>query len=266
LFAQYGKRMVKGVLLVGPPGTGKTLLGKAAATSVAKAHGKTDGGGFIYIKGPELLNAYIGRSEEAVRGLFIAARDYKERYGIPVVIFMDEADSLLGARDRGVNVSVNATVVPQFLAEMDGLDDHAAIFILATNKPELLDPAVVREGRVDRKVRVDRPRREDAAAIFEIHLRGRPLIGEGHIETGVEELYSDKYPIHPRFDGTAGHVMLRDFVSGAMINNIIEQASTAAVMRDIAGKRMHAGGITVKDILGSIERTARGQRDISPGA
>lgn len=250
LFAAYGKRSVKGVLLWGPSGTGKTLIAKAAATGIARAHGKKASDGFVYVKGPELLNAYIGKSEEAIRALFAAARDHKAEHGYPAVVFIDECDALLGARDRGVNVSLNATIVPQFLAEMDGLDDHAAMFILATNRPDMLDPAVVREGRIDRKVKVDRPTRKDCGKIFEIHLRGRPLVGDDHAGRSITEIFSDKRVIRELGEGVA--LRLRDFVSGAMIAGIVEQASTAAITRDICAGVSKPSGISVEDLVWSV--------------
>lgn len=250
LFKAYGKTGVKGVLLWGPSGTGKTIMAKAAATAIAKAHGKNASEGFVYVKGPELLNKFIGASEENVRGLFQGARKHKETHGYPALIFLDECEALLGSRDRNLHASVNATVVPQFLAEMDGLEESAAIFVLATNRPDMLDPAVTRDGRVDRKVRVGRPSRDDAAQIFEIHLRDRPTIGGGHVTRAVAELFSDDRVFRELGDGL--FLRLRDLVSGAMIAGIVERASTAAVMRDIARGARRPNGIEVDDLVWAI--------------
>jgi proteasome ATPase len=252
LYKAYGKRGVKGVLLLGSPGTGKTLLGKAAATSIAKAHGHAASEGFIYIKGPEILSKWIGESERQIRAIFSAAREHKARHGYPAIVFIDECDALLGVRDRGSNTNLNATIVPQFLAEMDGLDDSAAIFILATNRADMLDPAVVREGRIDRKVRVTRPVAQDARKIFEIHLRGRPLTGSSHIDRGVDELYADHRMLR-RIDEKS-HLRLRDMVSGAMIAGIVEQASTFALLRDVEDHRRAATGISPEQIVMAIDR------------
>lgn len=267
LFKAYGKRGIKGILLYGPPGTGKTLLAKAAATSIARAHGKDGTHGFVYVKGPELLNPYIGRSEEAIRGLFAAARDHKERHGYPSLVFLDECDALLGSRDRGVNVSVNATTVPQFLAEMDGMDDAAAIFVLATNRPDTLDSAVMREGRIDRKVKVDRPTRPDAIAIAEIHLGSRPLAGKptSPVRNAKRtDASARSFALH-LIDAMHGRLIdpkapadrrlrMWDAVSGAMIAELVERASTNAMMRDVEAAQATAQGMTEKDLDAAIDQ------------
>lgn len=256
LFAAYGKRPVRGVMLSGPSGCGKTLLAKAAATSIAKAHGKLAADGFVYVKGPELINPYIGKSEQAIRGLFEAARTHYAEHGYPAVIFLDECDALLGARDRGMNISINATTVPQFLAEMDGMDDHATMLILATNRPDMLDPAITREGRIDRRVKVGRPNLDDACAILEIHLRDRPMtctMADAAMNCAIK-IYDDARIVRELEPGRV--LRLRDFVSGAMIAGIVEQASTAAMMRDIDGSISKASGISLDDLRWSVDRAA----------
>lgn len=266
LYAEYGKRPAKGVLLSGPPGCGKTLLGKATATAIARAHGRdrVAAGGFQYLKGPELLSKWLGESEAAIRALFAEARAFRAAHGHPSVIFLDEADALLGDRARGTNVSINATTVPQFLAEMDGFDEPCAVFLLATNRPEMLDAAVTREGRVDRKVRVDRPSQRDAAQILAIHLRGRPL-AEGaqrdHVADEVAARIFSPGALVVRDYGPA-QLELRHMISGAMLAELVEQASTTALYRDVAEARKSAGGIRASDLLGALEAVRLGQRDI----
>jgi len=266
LFAKYGKRPSRGVLLSGPSGTGKTMLGKAAATALARAHGHSASEGFVYVKGPELLSSYVGKTEEAIRRLFLAARDHKARHGYPALVFMDEAESLLGVRDRGANISMAATIVPQFLAEMDGLDDAAAMFLLATNRPDMLDPAIVRDGRIDRKVRVGRPSAADARQIFAIHLADRPLAKrlevDALLDMVVPSLYHDDRVVQAYGDRA---LRLRDFASGAMIAGIVEHAATAAMLRDVVEGKGKPTGIMLEDLLGAIDRAQASVKDTYHG-
>jgi proteasome-associated ATPase len=301
LFKAYGKRPVKGILLYGPPGTGKTLLAKAAATSIARAHGRDrmGAGGFVYLKGPELISKWIGESESQIRAMFAATREFHRAHGHPSVVFLDEADALLGGRDRGPNVSINATTVPQFLAEMDGFDEPSAIFLLATNRPDILDPAVTREGRVDRKVRVDRPGEDAARQIAAIHLRGRPI--DAREDDGIARLAAHvaraiftpgrlvvrgriQAWIQPEIDGADADLRLdrsfdrppdrrpvmldlelRHLVNGAMIAQVIEQATTHALRRDVEAKRDRASGITQADLDRAIAAVCAAQRDLDHG-
>lgn len=273
MFALYGKKPVKGILMEGAPGCGKTILAKAAATEIATVHGanaEAAASTFAYIKGPEILSSFLGKTEERIREIFAAARAHKAAHGFPQLVFLDECDALLGARDRGHNTNMNATIVPMFLAEMDGLDDHAALFILATNRADMLDSAVVRKGRVDRTVRVGRPLRADARAIFEVHLRDRPLAPDvrDRLEADViADLYSDRRVIRrltqPDGRGDLGVcVRVRDFASGAMIADVVEQASTAAMQRDVAAGLRKPSGVTCEDLRWAIDETERGLANI----
>lgn len=173
IFKAYNKQPMKGVLLSGPPGCGKTMLGKAAATAIQKMTGAKESG-FLYIKGPEILDPYVGVAEAAVRKIFLRAREHKANTGSPAVVFIDEADAILGKRG-GHHSFMEKTIVPAFLTEMDGMEESGALIILATNRPDTLDPAVIRDGRIDRKIAVTRPTLDDSADIFRLYLKDVPL-------------------------------------------------------------------------------------------
>lgn len=252
LFAAYGKRASKGVLLAGSSGLGKTLIAKAAATSIAKAHGQDASSGFIYVKGPELLAKWVGQSEEAVRNLFTAARKHFAEHGYPALVFLDECDSLLGARQNGGIHSIGTTLVPQFLAEMDGFDATGALFILATNRPDMLDPAVTREGRIDRKIVLRRPTQLELVRIAEIHLRSKPTAEEGLPDQLAALIFQ---PGRLTLDLGAGRVIeLADHASGALVEGIVDKATTAAIIRDITRGKKQVSGITAADLAFAVDR------------
>lgn len=238
-FTRYAKKRMGGVLLYGPPGTGKTLLGKAVATALAEMHGNAAAGAFFYVKGPELLNMYVGNTEAGVRKLFDDARRHKAKHGFPAVIFLDEADAILGKRG-GFGFGLTTTVVPAFLAEMDGLEDSGAIVLLATNRPDTLDPAIVRDGRIDRRVRVTRPNRESALAIFMRNLAKCPAAEgtttEALARAAVVALFDKSRALYDveRRSGKTQHITLADIVSGAMVAGIVDRATSLAMARDIA--------------------------------
>jgi proteasome-associated ATPase len=234
-----------------------TAQARRALGDVAGVDG--DGSGFIYVKAAEVLNRFVGASEAAIRGLFARARAHKEKTGNPAVIFIDEADALLGSREgHGLTMAITQTVVPMFLAEMDGLEDSGAFVILSTNRPDSLDPAILRDGRMDVHVHIDRPDIESTNKIFARALRGRKLMASSQddlVANAVRMLHSDSaslYELHFQSGGTE-LVRLRDGLSGAMIAGIVKAAAGAAIRRDrVSGE---ITGITGDDI----EQAIRGK-------
>ena len=241
----------KGILLYGPPGCGKTLVAKAVANSLAKSiREKTGEKGesyFLNVKGPELLNKYVGETEQAIRDLFARARN-QATYRTPVVIFFDEMDAMFRVRGSGVSSDMEATIVPQFLSELDGLQTLENVVVIgATNREDLIAPAILRPGRLDRKIRIPRPDKQAAAEIFSKYLTPDLPIEACHIDTmgspekavqwmidqAVEELYSHKTEnelIEITFaDGNRRVLYTQDLCSGAIIENIVNRAKYLAV-------------------------------------
>lgn len=261
LYEQYGRSAPKGILLFGPPGCGKTMLAKATATAIGKTHGAD--GAFFYIKGPEILDPYVGASEAIVRDIFERARRVHAQTGIPAVIFIDEADAILGKRGTR-HAFMEKTIVPMFLTEMDGLEKSSALVILATNRQDQLDSAVTRDGRIDRKIRVARPSAVDAVKIFSLYLDGTKTANNMPVmEMSAEasaRLYGDGHVIFA--DPAQGVTLrLRDIVSGAMINGIVNKAVDLALTRDIkVGK---ATGVTVDDLYSAVDDAVRQNRHLN---
>lgn len=266
LFKGYNKKQSKGVLLYGPPGCGKTMLAKAAATSISKGTVKGKSG-FLYVKGPEILDPYVGVAEANVRDLFIQAREYFEETGAPAVLFIDEADAILGVRG-GRHAHMEKTIVPMFLAEMDGLEDSGAMVILATNRADQLDPAVVREGRIDRKVMVTRPGKDDCAEIFKMNLSKVPL-KDKDIDTlsnfAADYLFSDGLPLYSvQFtDGTTKNFNLSDLASGALVTGIVDQAVSIALHNDLEKGKKKPSGISLENIKEALTRSYESNKNLS---
>jgi proteasome ATPase len=268
IFEFYKQRPPAGILLYGPPGCGKTLLGKAAATSLAKVHNKESfTTGFNYVKGPEMLDKWVGNSEKAVRELFARGRRHYEEYGYPCLTFVDEADSILQERTAESQKWENS-MVAAWLAEMDGLESSHQIVILATNRPKALDGAVVREGRIDRHVKVPRPDKNNAGTIFKIHLKNVPLHAitlDDVAQLAVDDLWENDRPLYTiEHDGQKQVFSLNNCLSGAMIAGIINEAKSVALLRDLkAGKVAAPVGVTAEDIKTSIENAYVRHRDLN---
>lgn len=253
LFKEYELRPPKGVLLYGPPGCGKTLIAKAVANSLAKKVAEVTGqpqgkSYFLNIKGPELLNKYVGETERQIRLVFQRARE-KASEGTPVIVFFDEMESLFRTRGSGVSSDVENTIVPQLLAEIDGVEGLENVIVIgASNREDMIDPAILRPGRLDVKIKIERPDAEAAKDIFSKYLVDTlPLHGEDLAEHGgskaatvdamiqsvVERMYSETE--ENRFlevtyaNGDKEVLYFKDFNSGAMIQNIVDRAKKMAI-------------------------------------
>jgi proteasome-associated ATPase len=284
LFKDYELPAPKGILLYGPPGCGKTMIAKAVANSLAHKVATITGNTnvrsyFLNIKGPELLNKYVGETERQIRLVFERAREKAEE-GVPVIIFFDEMDSLFRTRGTGISSDMESTIVPQLLAEIDGVESLRDVIVIgATNREDLIDPAILRPGRLDVKIKIDRPDAEAATQIFERYLHDAlPLdtgevegIGGGDphkatkamIETTVEEMYrsddANRFLEVTYQGGDKETLYFKDFASGAMIENIVRRAKKLAVKREIGeGTR----GIKTEDLVNSIRQEFRENEDL----
>lgn len=265
LYASFRQTPSRGVLLHGAPGNGKTMLGKAAATALARVHHKAESAtGFIYVKGPDILRGIVGETEKQIRELFTQARVHHEEHGYPAIVFIDEADAILTKRGMSLHQGMERTIVPQFLSEMDGLFASCAFVLLATNRPDTLDPAIVREGRIDRKIEVKRPDRKSARAIASKRLQGRPCARggeEARADDVVGELFDDKrvlYMIRCK-GGDDRRFTLSEVVSGAMVVGAVERATQIAIRRATTGGTI---GLTGHDVREAVDAIVLEQKSI----
>lgn len=250
IFDFFNKEQIKGALLWGRAGNGKTLLGRAAAGSLARMHGKEGAeSGFIYIKGPEILDKYVGETESQIREAFAFGKMHFKKFGYPAILFIDEADAILMRRGSRTASGMEMTIVPQFLSEMDGIEDSGVFVLLATNRADTLDPAVIRPGRIDRKIYVAPPTKENAPSIWNIHMRKSPVAKNVTkaqlIEATNNALYSEQYPLYfidtPKGRSTFS---LGNLVSGAIVAGVVERASAIAIDRNAAVKKQTPKGFT----------------------
>lgn len=239
LYRSYRLNPPKGVLLYGPPGCGKTLIAKAVANSLSHRLGDGSASYFLNVKGPELLNKFVGETERRIRLIFERARELAGE-GRPVIIFFDEMESIFRTRGSGVSSDMETTVVPQLLTELDGVENLANVIIIgATNREELIDPALLRPGRLDVKIRVQRPTRDGSRDIFQRYLTDDVPHAEPVaelIEAGVEKLFAPRPFVELTLvDGEIEVLDYSDFVSGAMIANIVDRAKKLAIKDHLAG-------------------------------
>jgi proteasome-associated ATPase len=284
LFAEHHLPAPKGILLYGPPGCGKTLIAKAVANSLAKKVSERTGDEgarsyFLNIKGPELLNKYVGETERQIRVIFDRAREKAEE-GVPVIVFFDEMDSLFRTRGSGISSDMESTVVPQLLTEIDGVERLRNVIVIgASNREDLIDPAILRPGRLDVKIKIERPNSASAEQIFARYLTpDLPLdaeevrsLGGGDpakavqamIEQTVEEMYktdtANQFLEVTYQNGDKELLYFKDFASGAMIENIVNRAKKLAIKRVLADK---GRGIRLEHLLDSIKQEYKENEDL----
>jgi proteasome-associated ATPase len=283
LFAEHQLKPPKGILLYGPPGCGKTLIAKAVANSLAKkvaeVTGKPSGRSyFLNIKGPELLNKYVGETERQIRLIFQRAKE-KSNEGVPVIVFFDEMDSIFRTRGSGVSSDVENTIVPQLLSEIDGVEQLKNVIVIgASNREDMIDPAILRPGRLDVKIKIERPDADAARDIFSKYLLASlPLAEEvvasaggdreaaltRIIDEGVKRMYSDadenRFLEVTYANGDKEVLYFKDFNSGAMIENIVNRAKKMAIKRFLeTGEK----GIKAADLFGAVTDEFKENEDL----
>ena len=284
LYADYYKEHKltppKGVLLYGPPGCGKTMIAKAVANNLAEKISEKRGekikGFFLNIKGPELLNKYVGETERKIREIFIKAKE-KAAEDVPVIVFFDEMDALFRTRGTGISSDVETTIVPQLLAEIDGVEGLKNVIVIgASNRQDLIDPAILRPGRLDVKIKIERPDRTSAAEIFAKYLttdipfaesetRGSdvPTAISSMIATTVEAMYAlseeNRFLEVTYANGDKEVLYFKDFSSGAMIESVVRRAKKLALKRYIGrGKK----GIMADDLLTAVREEFKENEDL----
>ena len=284
LFSLYQLPAPKGILLYGPPGCGKTLIAKAVANSLALKVAEVTGDHaarsyFLNIKGPELLNKYVGETERQIRLVFQRAREKSEQ-GWPVIVFFDEMESLFRTRGTGISSDMESTIVPQLLAEIDGVETLQNVIVIgASNREDLIDPAILRPGRLDVKIKIKRPDEVAAGQIFSRYLTADLPVDTDLIDSlgggdqdkalkamtdeAVAAMYStqeaNQFLEVTYQNGEKEVLYFKDFASGAMIENIVRRAKKLAIKRDLAGG---VKGLQVEDLLTAVRQEFREHEDL----
>ena len=283
LYAEHQLKAPKGILLYGPPGCGKTLIAKAVANSLAKKvtekTGNKDGKSyFLNIKGPELLNKYVGETERHIRLIFQRARD-KASEGTPVIVFFDEMDSLFKTRGSGVSSDVENTIVPQLLSEIDGVEGLENVIVIgASNREDMIDPAILRPGRLDVKIKIQRPNAQGAAEILSKYLTSDLPINEDDlalhkgdrqatiktmIDKAVEQMYTEsdqnRFIEVTYVNGDKEILYFKDFSSGAMLENIVSRAKKSAIKEFLSNNKK---GIRVEHLISACLEEFRENEDL----
>jgi proteasome-associated ATPase len=284
LFKEYDLPAPKGILLYGPPGCGKTLIAKAVANSLAKKVADVSGDRqaksyFLNIKGPELLNKYVGETERQIRLVFQRAREKSEQ-GWPVIVFFDEMESLFRTRGSGISSDIESTIVPQLLAEIDGVETLRNVIVIgASNREDLIDPAILRPGRLDVKIKIERPDESAAAQIFSRYLTTDLPVDDSYVRTAgggdiakavqamiedtVHEMYredeANQFLEVTYQNGDKQIMYFKDFSSGAMIENIVRRGKKLAIKREIAGGPR---GVRTDDLIASIHQEYKEHEDL----
>ena len=286
LYAEYYKEHhlapPKGVLLYGPPGCGKTMIAKAVANNLAarisEKRGEKVKGFFLNIKGPELLNKYVGETERKIREIFIKARE-KAAEDVPVVVFFDEMDALFRTRGSGISSDVETTIVPQLLAEIDGVEHLKNVIVIgASNRQDLIDPAILRPGRLDVKIKIERPDAAAAVDIFNKYMTTELPLNESEVRESsgdaqaavarmiaatIEEMYSlgeeNRFLEVTYANGDKEVLYFKDFSSGAMIESVVRRAKKLALKRYIQTSEK---GIKVEDLLNAVREEFKENEDL----
>jgi len=280
LFHEHELQPPKGILLYGPPGCGKTLIAKAVANSLAQRVSERTGDTtarsfFLNIKGPELLNKYVGETERKIREIFQKAKE-KANEDVPVVVFFDEMDALFRTRGTGISSDVETTIVPQLLAEIDGVEGLKNVIVIgASNRQDLIDPAILRPGRLDVKIKIERPDRVAATDIFRKYLTADVPIAASELRGDVaaaldamitaagEAMYAlseeNRFLEVTYANGDKEVLYFKDFASGAMIESIVRRAKKLALKRLIGGGPK---GITTEDLKTAVREEFKENEDL----